>query len=102
MLVYQHGCCGPRFLHHRGDGESGALISSADVHLFQMTCIMPAPLGDALYLIASALGGEPTPPGTLSGAEVMKKSYRPSSAQSSARPSRFHISPIGIPKNASM
>ena len=26
------------------------------------------------HLIASALGGEPTPPGTLSGAEVRKKS----------------------------
>ena len=28
----------------------------------------------ARYLIAIALGGEPTPPGTLSGADVMKKS----------------------------
>jgi len=26
------------------------------------------------YLIASALGGEPIPPGTLSGADVRKKS----------------------------
>ena len=28
----------------------------------------------ALYFTATALGGEPTPPGTLSGAEVRKKS----------------------------
>jgi hypothetical protein len=29
---------------------------------------------DAAYLIASALGGEPTPPGMLRGAEVKKNS----------------------------
>ncbi len=30
-------------------------------------------VSQARYLIASALGGEPTPPGILSGAEVRKK-----------------------------
>lgn len=30
--------------------------------------------GKCRYLIATALGGEPTPPGILSGAEVRKKS----------------------------
>ena len=29
---------------------------------------------NSAYLIASAFGGEPTPPGTLSGADVRKKS----------------------------
>ena len=32
------------------------------------------PSSNSAYLIASALGGEPTPPGMFSGADVRKKS----------------------------
>jgi hypothetical protein len=47
-----------------------------------------------IYLIANGLIGEPTPPVTVSGCAAMKNSYTPSAAQSSARVSMSHISPM--------
>ena len=48
--------------------------------------------------MASALGGEPTPPGTLRGAEVKRNVQRRSAAHAVARSSSQNNSPIAIPK----
>src|SRR6478609_1541781 len=50
-----------------------------------------------IYLTASGLSGAPTAPVTLSGPAASRNSYTPSPAQSSARASRSHISPMSRP-----
>ena len=54
----------------------------------------------AVYFNAKAFAGDPTPPIKLSGFAPTKHSQTPSWAQSVARPSRFHCSPIVKPSNA--
>jgi hypothetical protein len=48
-------------------------------------------------LTAIGLTGDPTAPVTGIGAAVSQNSYRPSAAQSAARASRSHISPMYSP-----
>ena len=64
----------------------------------QRTASAPARVPKRVQLLdRQRVGGEATPLGRLSGAEVNMKSYAPSAAQSSARSSRKNNSPSGRP-----
>jgi hypothetical protein len=52
--------------------------------------------------IANMLGGDATPPGTLTGSLTTKNSYRPVSLQCFPKASKSNSSPIGMPQPASM
>jgi len=53
------------------------------------------------YLIATACGGDPTPPRRLRGTDTSRNSCTPSAAQSAASASSTHISPMGMPSSGS-
>src|SRR6476646_11329200 len=66
------------------------------VVLLYLSCRWRLPDGD--YRTAIGLTGDPTAPVMGRGAAVSRKSYLPSAAQASARPSGSHISPRTSPR----